>query len=72
MDFSKVNVGRADQVIRVVLGLVLLGFALFSPWAAGYGAWVPWLAGLVGAVLLITGLTRRCPGYAVLGTGTSD
>ncbi|MFW5654735.1 MAG: YgaP family membrane protein [Roseicyclus sp.] len=67
---TRINVGRADQVLRVVLGLVLLGFALLCPWAASLGPWVTWPSGLIGAVLLVTGLTRRCPGYALIGTRT--
>jgi hypothetical protein len=68
----KVNVGRADQALRIAAGLVLLGFALFCPWAASLGPWVTWPAGLVGGVLLLTGATRRCPGYALIGTRTGS
>ena len=66
-----VNVGRPDQVVRVILGLVLLGFAFFCPWAASFGAWVTWPSAIIGAILLITGLTRRCPGYSLIGTRTN-
>lgn len=69
--FSTVNVGRVDQVARVVIGLILLGFAFFCPWAAGFGAVVTWPSAIIGAVLLVTGLTRRCPAYAATGTGTN-
>jgi fatty acid desaturase len=68
--FSRQNVGRADQVIRILVGLTLLGFALFCPWAAGFGAIVTWPAGLIGAILVVTGISRRCPAYDVIGTST--
>ncbi len=61
------NMGRPDQVARIVIGLVLLGFAAFCPWAAGFGPVVTWPSGLIGAALVITGLTRRCPAYRLLG-----
>lgn len=67
---SEKNVGRVDQVIRVVLGATLLGFALFCPWAASFGAIVTWPSGVIGAVLLVTGLSRRCPGYTVIDVNT--
>ena len=61
------NVGRIDQVARMVLGLVLIGFAFFCPWAAGFGPAVTWPSASLGAIALATGLTRRCPVYALLG-----
>lgn len=60
------NVGRFDQIARVTVGLVLLGFALFCPWAASFGAALTWPSGIIGSVLLITGLARRCPAYRLL------
>jgi len=60
------NVGRWDQAARISLGLVLLGFAVFCPWAASFGAAVTWPSGIIGAVLLFTGLTRRCPAYRLM------
>jgi hypothetical protein len=68
---SNTNVGRADQIARIVIGLVLLGFAFFCPWAASFGAIVTWPSGIIGAVLVVTGLTRRCPGYSLIGTSTN-
>ena len=66
----ELNVGRADRIIRIVLGITLLGFALFCPWAASFGAIVTWPSGIIGAVLLVTGLSRRCPGYSLIGVRT--
>lgn len=56
----KNNVGKTDQIIRVVAGIVLLGLGLF------FGSW--W--GLVGLVPLLTGLAGRCPAYALFGFST--
>jgi hypothetical protein len=59
----KINVGQLDRLLRILIGLILLSmpFWLDSPWR--------WL-GLIGLMPLFTGLTRRCPGYAVLGLNT--
>jgi hypothetical protein len=58
----KCNVGGAERVIRIILGLVALSFAYLSPtgvWAAaGY---------IVGGIVLLTGLIRFCPVSALLG-----
>lgn len=59
----EMNVGNLDRMVRIIVGLALLSliFWLDSPWR--------WL-GLVGAMPLITGLSRRCPGYSLLGIDT--
>ena len=55
----KSNVGGADQVFRIVLGLVLLSVALFV--ASGFWAIV---SGIFGAIFLVTGATIGwCPLY---------
>lgn len=55
------NVGTVDRVIRIVVGLVLIGLA-----ATGrIGVW-----GWIGVVPLITGLVRFCPAYGILGLKT--
>ena len=67
---TDINVGRVDQVLRILIGVTLLGFAVFCPWAASFGAIVTWPSGILGAVLLVTGLLRRCPAYSVMGADT--
>ena len=57
------NVGTADRVIRVVLGIVLLTFGL----AQGTAAWWGWL----GLIPLATGLAGSCPLYTWLGISTA-
>lgn len=55
------NVGGVDKVLRIAGGLVLIGLA-----ATGTVGW--W--GYLGVVPLLTGLTGRCPPYALLGINT--
>ena len=57
----KTNVGLIDRVIRISLGLLLLGLYATNV----IGAW-----GLVGVVPLATGLVRFCPLYRLLGIQT--
>jgi len=57
------NVGSVDKVVRIVIGLGLLGFALLSDSAARW-----W--GLVGVVPLLTAAMGNCPLYSILGMST--
>ena len=57
----KANVGGVDRVLRIVLGLVLIGLA-----AMGTVGWWGWL----GIVPLATGLVGWCPPYAIFGIST--
>jgi hypothetical protein len=61
------HVGKIDRIVRIVLGLVLLGFALACPFAKSLGDAVVWGSGIVGLVLLGTALIRFCPLYRMLG-----
>ena len=54
----KTNVGGIDRVLRIVLGLVLIGLAATGT----VGAW-----GWIGVVLLATAAMGFCPLYTVLG-----
>ena len=57
----KKNVGGLDRVVRIVVGLVLMGLA-----ATGMvGGW-----GWLGAVVLATGVFSFCGLYTVLGMNT--
>jgi hypothetical protein len=57
----KVNEGTIDRVLRVAVGLVLIGLA-----AAGtVGVW-----GYIGVVPLLTGLVGICPAYSIFGIST--
>lgn len=61
----KCNVGGAERVARILIGLALITFAYLS--LAGTGAVVAYV---VGAILLVTGLVRFCPITTMLGINT--
>ena len=56
----KQNVGGIERIIRIVLGLAIIGWGVMA--ANWWGA--------VGAVLLVTGLIGWCPPYAMMGMNT--
>lgn len=63
MDLFKNNVGKTDRIIRVILGVLLIGnvfFALQHP--------IGWL----GVILLVTGIAGICPLYSLLGVNTKS
>ncbi len=57
----KLNVGGIDRILRIVVGLALIGATL----ADMIGVW-----GWIGVVPLLTGAFKFCPAYAVLGMNT--
>jgi hypothetical protein len=57
------NVGMADRIVRVVVGMVLLSLIFFLEGNARY-----W--GLVGLLPLATGVFRYCPAYSLFGVNT--
>jgi len=57
----KLNVGGIDRIIRIVMGLVLIGLTL----AGVVGVW-----GWLGIIPLATGAIGWCPPYAMLGINT--
>lgn len=57
------NVGGIDRILRIIVGLALIAFAVFSQHE--YAVW-----GWVGIVPLATGIIRWCPAYLPLGIKT--
>jgi hypothetical protein len=57
----KLNVGGIDRILRIVVGLALIGATL----AGLIGVW-----GWIGVVPLLTGIFKFCPPYALLGIST--
>jgi hypothetical protein len=56
----KVNVGSLDKVLRVVVGLVIIGAGIaFRSW---------W--GVIGVIPLATAAVGFCPLYTLLGVST--
>lgn len=58
------NVGRFDRIIRIVIGLALLWYALLAA-PTGYN-WIGW----IGIVPLFTALMGYCPLYSLIGVNT--
>ena len=54
----KCNVGGIDRILRIAVGLVLVGLAASNV----VGTW-----GWIGIIPLATGLFRFCPLYPILG-----
>jgi len=60
---ASLNVGNIDRVLRIVVGVGLIGLA-----ATGHvGAW-----GYIGVVPLLTGAIAWCPLYRLLGIRTTS
>jgi hypothetical protein len=57
----KSNVGGMDRILRIVVGLVLIGLTV----TGNVGGW-----GWLGLVPLATGAIGWCPPYAIFGWNT--
>lgn len=68
MKIGEKNVGKTDRVIRLVVGIILIGaFALgmvAAPWS--------YLIALLGIIALATGAIGTCSLYSVLGFDTLE
>ena len=56
----KKNVGTADRIVRLILGIVIIGLGLY------FKSW--W--GVIGIIPLITGLIGYCGLYRLFGINT--
>jgi hypothetical protein len=63
----KPNEGKTDRTIRVVLGVILLGLALFS--LTGIAQTI---AVVTGVIALVTGAIGFCGLYKILGITTIE
>ena len=57
----KANVGAADRILRIVIGIVLISLVFVGPRT-------PW--GLIGLAPLTTGFLGICPAYSLFGLST--
>lgn len=63
MNLLKNNVGKIDRIIRIVVGIILVGnvfYALQNP--------IGWL----GVILIVSGIAGICPLYSILGINTKS
>lgn len=56
----KANVGNTDRIIRIVVGLALIAWAVMG---GPVWAWI-------GILPLVTGAAGICPAYSILGMNT--
>jgi hypothetical protein len=61
-----VNVGTIDRVLRIVIGLALIAFAIPLGFPQTGWNWLGW----IGVVPIITAVVGNCPAYSVLGFST--
>lgn len=59
----KINVGFADRMVRAIVGLALIAFALQLGFPATGWNWIGW----IGVVPLLTAVVGYCPAYGVFG-----
>jgi hypothetical protein len=62
----KTNVGTVDRIVRIIVGIVLIAFALGFVWPATGWNWIGW----IGIIPLATAAVGSCPLYSVLGVKT--
>lgn len=60
------NIGLIDRVIGIVVGIVLIAYAIPVGFASTGWNWVGW----IGVIPLATAAFGYCPLYTVLGVST--
>jgi len=68
--FKTANVGTADRVIRIVLGVILIAAPFLTTSELWANPLALWGAVLVGAILVLTSAVRFCPLYRLVGANT--
>lgn len=58
-----INVGTIDRIVRIVLGIALIAFALGYIAPGTSWSWVGW----IGVVPILTAVFSTCPAYSLLG-----
>ncbi|MBZ0140372.1 MAG: DUF2892 domain-containing protein [Pseudorhodoplanes sp.] len=62
----QVNVGGIDRIIRIVVGLVLIAYAIPIGFSSTGWNWVGW----IGVIPLLTAVFGYCPAYQLFGVST--
>jgi hypothetical protein len=60
------NVGMIDRVLRVVLGLILIAYAIPLGFTNTGWNWVGW----IGVIPIMTAVFGICPAYSLFGIST--
>ena len=58
----KCNIGHTDRILRITVGVTLIGLATFG---------ITGLWGWIGVIPLTTGVFGNCPAYSLLGINTA-
>ena len=58
------NIGKADRILRVVSGALLIGVAFYLAGTAGI------VLGVIGLIPLLTGVVGYCPAYTLFKIDT--
>ncbi|NJD10192.1 MAG: DUF2892 domain-containing protein [Gemmatimonadetes bacterium] len=64
----KCNVGTADRIVRVVIGLSLILFGVFGLFPGVWRIVVP----AVGLVAIVTAAIGYCPAYRLFGLSSAQ
>ena len=65
-DSMRANVGTIDRIARLIVGLVLIAYAIPIGFPSTGWNWVVW----IGVIPIFTAAIGICPGYSVLGIST--
>jgi sulfite exporter TauE/SafE len=60
------NVGMIDRVLRIIIGVLLIAFALRVGFPETSWNWIGW----IGVVPILTAIFSYCPAYSVVGLST--
>lgn len=60
------NVGSVDRILRIILGLALIAYAIPIGFSQTGWNWVGW----IGVVPILTAVFGTCPVYSILGIST--
>jgi Protein of unknown function (DUF2892) len=60
------NVGMINRVIRIVVGILLIAFALRLGFPETGWNWIGW----IGVIPIVTAIFGYCPAYTIIGLST--
>lgn len=65
-----VNMGKADRLLRLIAGLVLIAAPLIGGMGLFGMTWLNYVMIIAGIVMLATSTLRFCPLYTIFGIRT--